>query len=82
MEQRKQLARVTCAIGRAVLDFARSRVGQEFHANDLRAYVDMASGPTAPGSADRVMRDMRRRGVLDYTLISRGQSLYRIDRAS
>ena len=79
MEQRRQLTRVTCAIGRSVLDFARSRVGQDFHAGDLRAYVTMASGVTAPGSADRVMRDLRQRGLIGYTLISRSKSLYRVD---
>lgn len=80
MEQKRQLARVTCAIGWAVLDFARRRVGQEFHAGDLRAYITAASGTTAPGSADRVMRDLRQRGLLSYTLISRSKSLYRVDK--
>lgn len=79
-EQEQQLARVTGALGRAILSFARSRkaTGQvEFHADELREWV-AARCPAAPASADRVLRDLRRAGLLDYEVIDRRKSLYRL----
>ena len=35
-------------------------------------------GETAPGSADRVLRDLRQRGSIDYEVVSRRSSLYRV----
>lgn len=79
-EQEQQLARVTGALGRAILSFARSRkaTGQvEFHADELREWV-AARCPAAPASADRVLRDLRRAGLLDYAVENRRASLYRL----
>jgi hypothetical protein len=75
-EQEQHLRRVTGKIGPAVLRFLRLRgVGETFHAADLHGYV----GPSvAPASADRILREMRRQGQVDYLVENRRASLYRI----
>lgn len=82
--QAEEVARVTSAIGGAVLAFCRARLrtaGGEFHGDDLRAYV-AEHCPCAPGSPDRILRALRRAGQLDYQLISRRKSLYRVTRVA
>jgi len=76
--QDEEIARVRGAIARTVLEFARAvGVGVQFHADDLREYV-AARHKVAPGSADRILRDLRSRKLLDYVNFDRGGSLYRI----
>lgn len=74
---REQLERVSSNI-RSVIHsfFATMRGGQEFRASDLHAYVESRCS-VAPGSADRVMREMRASGLIGYELVSRSGSLYR-----
>lgn len=79
-EQEQQLARVTGALGRAILSFARSRWNTkqvEFHADELREWVAVRC-PAAPASADRVLRGLRRSGLLSYEIVNRRASLYRL----
>lgn len=78
LEQAKQIKRVTTRIGRIVVDFCRQHTGREFHAADLVAYVEDHSDG-APASPDRILRDLRQRGVVSYHVVSRSKSLYRID---
>lgn len=66
------------AIGSHVLAFCRSRIGREFHAQELRDYVARVH-PTAPASADRILRDLRQRELVQYVLVSRSRSLYRVE---
>ena len=77
---RKNLERVRGAIADAVVAFCRSRyaTGREFHAQELRDYVARVN-PTAPASADRILRDLRQRGLVRYVLVSRSKSLYRVE---
>lgn len=70
---------VSHRINKAIIDFARLREGSTFHADDLRQHVLNAVGPTAPASADRILRDLRQRGRIQYRCIHRRQSLYFID---
>lgn len=79
-EQEKELARVSSGIAAHILDFFRVRgVGAEFRVSNLNDYVCMKTGGhVAPGSSDRVMRDLRKRRLLDYELVSRSKSLYRV----
>ena len=70
------LETVSSRIGSAILDFCCAKVGQEFHADDLRRFVSQKVGLCAPGSADRVLRDLRQRGAIDYVCISRSESRY------
>ncbi len=75
-EQASQIARVSQRISAAILEFIDTH-NASFHANDLRVFVCTRVGHTAPGSADRILRNLRQRRVIDYTVISRSQSLYR-----
>lgn len=63
----------------AILSFCRDHLGRQFHADDLRQHVHDAVGACAPGSADRVLRMLRKHGAIDYTCVSRTASLYRVD---
>jgi hypothetical protein len=81
------LERVTSRIGGAILQFCRERIASsfstlpnkaEFHAEELRRHVDRVIGVTAPGSADRILRDLRKRRALGYKVVNRRDSLYRI----
>lgn len=80
-DQGPELERVSHRIARLVIDFCRERrraEHPEFFATELRVYVTQAS-IAAPASPDRVLRDLRQKGRLGYTLLSRPRSLYRID---
>lgn len=79
-EQQANLNRVGHNIAGLVADFCRSRFREgsaEFHMSDLTTYVN-ARSLIAPDSAGRILRDLRRRRVLSYEVVSRSQSLYRI----
>lgn len=76
-EQDRQLRRVkgrTCDLITQFFDC--HQVGETFHAEDLQRFV-ASRCDVAPASADRVMRDMRRSGQINYEVINRSQSLYR-----
>lgn len=77
----ENLERVSLRIAAAVMQFCRERLGWEsklFHADELRNYVTAATGINAPASADRVLRDLRQKRQLDYEVVSRRESLYKI----
>lgn len=80
-EQAEQLERVSVRIGAAIVAFCKSRVGKEFHADDLRAHVEASCGKTAPGSSDRILRDLRQRQVVAYRVVSRKHSRYLVEAA-
>ena len=48
-----------------------------FRASELHEYVQTCVPGVAPASADRVLRDLRTDGCLNYTLEKRSGSLYR-----
>ena len=73
------LSSVSSRIGGSILNFYGVNRGREFHANDLRQHVSEQTGLTAPASADRVMRDLRQKGKLQYIVVNRAGSLYRFD---
>lgn len=73
------LERVTSRIGSAIVEFCAARVGQTFHADELRAHVTRACGVVAPGSADRVLRQLRLTNRIRYVVLSRRESLYRVE---
>lgn len=77
-EQQENLERVASRIGRPILDFCRERVGKRFYADELRRYVIREAGIVAPASADRILRDLRKRRKLDYVVVSRRESLYEV----
>lgn len=74
-----QLKRVSNSIAQVVTEFVNKRIGQEFHGSEVKSACNLALGFTgiAPSSPDRVMRDLRQRGKINYELVNRAKSLYR-----
>lgn len=61
-----------------VLAFLKERgVGATFNLNELVLYV-MQQKLVSPSSPGRILQLMKREGRIDYTVVSRSQSLYRI----
>lgn len=75
-EQHENLDRVSSRISASIVRFCRQRIGVTFHADDLRSHVCREVPGTSPGSPDRVLRDLRMRGVVHYSVVSRAKSLY------
>jgi hypothetical protein len=74
-EQKEHLERVSARIGAMVIRFCRNR--RDFHMEELRQYV-VEQGEVAPASPDRILRWLRQKGFLDYEVINRRESHYRI----
>lgn len=75
-DQRENLDRVSARIGSAVVEFCQTH--QQFHAGELHAHVERATGVSAPASADRILRSLRQRRVVAYRVVSRRESLYEV----
>ena len=73
---KEELNRVRSAIKGSILEFLPG-AGEEFHVEALRKYV-ADRHQVAPASPDRVLRSLRQDGVIDYEVVSRRQSLYRV----
>jgi len=78
MSNHAYLDSVASRIAKAILDFCTARTGRDFHADDLRQHVTTTVGACAPGSADRVLRDLRQKGAVEYECINRAASLYHV----
>jgi hypothetical protein len=78
-EQRENIARVHAKIAPVIAAFFHERgIGSQFHVDDLRRYVARRYAVIAPDSAGRIMRDMRVKQWVDYEVVNRRASLYRI----
>lgn len=79
-----ELKRVSSRTEKAIIQFLRLRQGSTgvrsamFRAEDLHRFVSRQTGKNAPASADRVLRHLRQQGVVDYVVVNRAQSLYRV----
>jgi hypothetical protein len=80
--QTTQLKRVRSLIGDLVIDFCSNRVGKEFYGWELTTFVADRVTHVAPGSSDRILRDLRQSGEVAYTVVSRAQSRYYVDRVN
>jgi hypothetical protein len=79
-EQEQELQRVELRIAEVILFFCKWKKMHgfpEFHMAQLQTYVNMYA-PSAPGSPDRVLRDLRKQGKVSYEVVSRSASLYRL----
>ena len=74
-EQTANITRVSASIAPHICHFLDERLNQEFHADDLRQYVSERT-MIAPGSADRILRLLRKKGIVNYTVKDRSKSLY------
>lgn len=73
---REQLTRVRSELGPRIVAWAAERLASgaaEFRASELKEAV-----AGAPASPDRVLRDLRQRGVVGYEVVSKPKSLYRL----
>ncbi len=59
----------------AFLDRLRADGRCQFHMEELRQWI---GADAAPDSAGRILRLLRQRGVIDYKVANRAQSLYEI----
>lgn len=78
--QREHLARVESNLALAIRQFfAAVGEGNEFHAEDLLEHIASQGITCAPDSPGRIMRVLRRERKVNYTLVSRRASLYRVE---
>lgn len=73
--QAVEIARVEKGIALHVLAFCREHA--TFRADELRAYVQERTG-RAPASPDRILRQLRSRGLVSYKVTDRAASLYAV----
>lgn len=76
MNNAPHLDSVSARIAASIIKFCQRHVGGTFRADELRGFVLANVGTCAPGSADRILRNLRQKGALDYTVIDRSKSLY------
>ena len=71
-----ELTRVTSKIGKLVLDFRQQKgTAAKWHSTELHDFI-RCRAPVAPASCDRILRELRRDGFLDYRVVNRSQALY------
>ena len=75
-QQTENLQRVGQKIGAAIMTFYEADPDAAFHADDLRDSVRDQCGKVAPASSDRVLRDLRKKGEINYEVTNRRKSLY------
>lgn len=81
-EHNDNLDRVSARIGATIREFYRLKIeaGEvEFHVEELRRYVRQEVGMVAPNSPYRIMWQLREDGRINYSVVSRSASLYRIE---
>ena len=70
------ITRVNNAIANHIEKFLGTH--KEWHVEELRRFVfDQVNGYVAPASPDRILRDLRQKGRVNYVVVSRVKSLYR-----
>lgn len=79
-EQQDNIRRVSKKIRAHIIEFWRTRLGDDtdFHMEDLVSFVRAQIPNVAPDSASRILRDLKHKGVLNYVVLSRSKSLYRL----
>jgi len=74
--------RVALNLSQSIVCFWRTKMAwpeseqRRFTANELRQYVNHYNYGTAPASADRVMRNLKKAGKINYEVVNRAKSLY------
>lgn len=77
-EQTANITRVSSEIGSHVTTFLNRHLNKEFHVEELRQFVfSQVKGYVAPASPDRILRDLRAKGIVNYAVVNRRKSLYR-----
>ena len=77
-----ELDRVKSRLARPIVEwckFCLRRRDGRFQSEELYHYIDCKVRPRpAPGSADRILRELRRQGLIDYRVVNRRASLYEV----
>lgn len=78
-QQQLELTRVAQRISHLVMSWCRDRYqhAPQFHLTELSTWV-ARHAPLAPGSPDRILRDLRKRNRLGYRVLQRNASLYEL----
>ena len=82
-EQARQIDRVEKKIADIILEFYHERIlimQYDFHANDLAEYMNRQIPNTTFDSASRILRLLRQKRKIDYDVVSRKDSHYRLKR--
>ena len=75
--QTKNLNRVKSKIAPIIVEFFNDKnSGYDFHMEELQKHVGKHTS-VSPDSPSRILRDLRKKGILDYEIISRSKSHYR-----
>jgi len=80
--QTAEINRVKKKIGDLILEFYHERIliGQcGFQMNELENYINTQT-PITAGSAGRILRNLRQCGRIDYEVVKRSESLYKLVR--
>ena len=81
-EGSQHLERIAGGLAPLVVEFCRRHVDCLFTGRDLTAWLQVEARKRSiamvPDSASRILRELRRRGRVQYQLLDRGQSLYRV----
>jgi|ERR1700674_2388466 len=75
----QELTRVALNLNQIVMDFWERKVTSpepRFTAIDLRVAANKYNYGTAPASADRILRMLKKAGKVNYAVINRTKSLY------
>lgn len=75
--QSREIARVDANISEIIFSFCSQKVGQTFHMEELLAYV-RAHTPVAPDSTSRILRLLKHRHRVDYVVVNKAKSQYKI----
>lgn len=76
--QAENIERVRSKIESSIINFALTHIDKPFHMEDLTRHVKAQIPDIAPDSPGRILRLLRRQRALDYEVVNRRQSLYRI----
>jgi hypothetical protein len=79
--QQQNLGRVRQKIDGVVVEFLEQLLDDgfsDFRMDDLHAFVTKRGYDVAPDSPGRVLRALRRIGEVDYWIVRRSDSLYRL----
>lgn len=78
----QDIKRVSSNIQTAIKSFCKSRLqsnNELFFIGDLTRYVSNFPGvKCAPASPDRILRNMRKNGTVNYVVANRSKSLYKV----
>jgi hypothetical protein len=80
VKQHIEKGRVSANIAKIIIDFCKEKVhaqSAQFTMTELEEYVTKKHQIT-PGSAGRILRDLKLMGRIQYDVISRPDALYRL----